>query len=317
MADMTRYLGDLYRSPIYIHSHIRTFEKNVLQEETFNKTLKDLHDTMEKRVDLLIKVFSSEIAKYENEGIDLRLLLSEYEFFKKEVKAFSDHKKSYSKMQVKDILSSDIKLDPSMTLLQFFEENNFPFELEEIYQEEFTVRDAVTSRLAHVMNISTRSAKSGGKDILNIKQKTKKTKNSPLFVVSKQQLERELKLDTITLEQLGITSKRKGHINKKNAEALLKVLIVYSKPHIERIEKNIEEKKEEFLRLLERATGRLADMDSHIGNATKNIELIKGIGDEAESKNSVTFDNLFKREAFAGKNFKTTLLQVYSKLGYL
>ena len=314
MADVTRFLGDLYSSPIYIHSHIRTFEKNVLQEETFNKTLKDLHDTMKKRVSLLIKVFSSEIAKYEDEKIDLRLLLSEYEFFKEEVKAFSDLKKSYSKIEVKDILPSDIKLDPDMTLLEFFEKNHFPFKLEDIYLEEFTVRDAVTSRLAHVMNISTKTAKSGGKDILNIKQKTK---NSPLFVVSKQQLKGDLKLDTITLEQLGITSKRKGHINKKNAEALLKVLIVYSKPHIERIEKIIEEKKEEFLRHLERATGGLANMDSHIGNATKNIELIKGIGDEAESKNSVTFDNLFKREAFAGKNFKTTLLQVYSKLGYL
>ena len=66
--------GWRFYSPIYVHSHVRTFEENILQQETFLRSLDYLNDAMKNRIDIITKTFADEIKRYEQDGINMHYL---------------------------------------------------------------------------------------------------------------------------------------------------------------------------------------------------------------------------------------------------
>lgn len=93
-------LGTKFHSPIYVHSHVRTFEKNILQQETFLRSLDYLNDAMKNRIDIIIDTFADEIKRYEQDGVNLEVLFKDFESFRKESETFISLKKSFSRLQV-------------------------------------------------------------------------------------------------------------------------------------------------------------------------------------------------------------------------
>lgn len=93
-------LGTKFHSPIYVHSHVRTFEENILQQETFLRSLDYLNDAMKNRIDIITKTFADEIKRYEQDGINIKALFNDFELFRKESETFINCKKSFSRLQV-------------------------------------------------------------------------------------------------------------------------------------------------------------------------------------------------------------------------
>ncbi len=93
-------LGTKFHSPIYVHSHVRTFEKNILQQETFLRSLDYLNDAMKNRIEIIINTFAEEIKRYKQDGVNLKALFEDFERFRKESETFISLKKSFSRLQV-------------------------------------------------------------------------------------------------------------------------------------------------------------------------------------------------------------------------
>ena len=93
-------LGEHFYSPIYVHSHVRTFEENILQQETFLRSLDRLNDAMKNRIDVIINTFADEIERYEQDGVNLKALFDDFERFRKESETFISFKKILSRLQV-------------------------------------------------------------------------------------------------------------------------------------------------------------------------------------------------------------------------
>lgn len=76
--------------------------------------------------------------------------------------------------------------------------------------------------------------------------------------------------------------------------------------------------------LIEDSTEKLESLKPYVGNATKNIEIIKNLGKNPENiieglgKNpeSISLDKLFTIQSFRD-NFKSSLMTVYSLLGLI
>lgn len=169
-------------------------------------------------------------------------------------------------------------------------------------------------RLSYIMSISEKKLKKKDingdpiKKITNLRQ-FKKGKafdgtNKPI---------KGINIKEVRLSELGITKDKKTAVNKRNAQNLLKALRVYSKEHIAQATANIEAARKEFMRLIEDSTEKLESLKPYVGNATKNIEIIKNLGKTPES---ISLDKLFTIQSFRD-NFKSSLMTVYSLLGYI
>lgn len=178
-------------------------------------------------------------------------------------------------------------------------------------------------RLSYIMSISEKKLKKKDingdpiKKITNLRQFKKGGSFDGTNEVTK-------KIKEVRLSELGITKDKKTAVNKRNAENLLKALRVYSKEHIAQATANIEAARKEFMRLIEDSTKELVSLKPYIGNATKNIEIIKNLGKNPENiieglgKNpeNISLDKLFTIQSFRD-NFKSSLMTVYSLLGLI
>jgi len=184
--------------------------------------------------------------------------------------------------------------------------------LDQIYVEDLTVLEMMNRRLSYIMSISEKELKKKDingdpiKKITNLKQFKKGKAFDGTNEVTK-------KVGEVRLSELGITKDKKTAVNKRNAQNLLKALRVYSKEHIDQAIANIEAACKEFMRLIEDSTEKLASLKPYVGNATKNIEIIKNLGKTPES---ISLDKLFTIQSFRD-NFKSSLRTVYSLLGYI
>lgn len=312
-------LGAHFHSPIYVHSHVRTFEENILQQETFLRSLDRLNDAMKNRIDVITKTFADEIKRYEQDGVNLKALFKDFELFRKESETFINFKKSFSRLQVqyekKPILwplQKDGKEVEDPNVLEFLKANGYSFEWEQIYVEDLTVLEMINRRLSYIMSISEKELKKKDidgnpiKKITNLRQFKKGKAFDGTNEVTK-------KIGEVRLSELGITKDKKTAVNKRNAQNLLKALRVYSKEHIAQATANIEAARKEFMRLIEDSTKELASLKPYVGNATKNIAIIKNLGKTPES---ISLDKLFTIQSFRD-NFKSSLMTVYSLLGLI
>jgi hypothetical protein len=183
----------------------------------------------------------------------------------------------------------------------------------------------INRRLSYIMSISEKELKKKDingdpiKKITNLRQFKKGGSFDGTNEVTK-------KIDEVRLSELGITKDKKTAVNKRNAQNLLKALRVYSKEHIAQATANIEAARKEFMRLIEDSTKELVSLKPYVGNATKNIEIIKNLGKNPESieiikglgKNpeGISLDKLFTIQSFRD-NFKSSLMIVYSLLGLI
>lgn len=182
-------------------------------------------------------------------------------------------------------------------------------------------------RLSYIMSISEKKLKKKDingdpiKKITNLKQFKKGKAFDGTNTATKKVNVREVRLS-----ELGITKDKKTAVNKRNAHNLLKALRVYSKEHIAQAIANIEAGRKEFMKLIEDSTSDLASLEPYVGNATKNIQIIKNLGKNPESieiikglgKNpeGISLDKLFTIQSFRD-NFKSSLMIVYSLLGLI
>ena len=311
-------LGAHFHSPIYVHSHVRTFEENILQQETFLRSLDYLNDAMKNRIEIIIKTFADEIKRYEQDGINIKALFDDFERFRKESETFISFKKSFSRLQVqyekKPILwpQENGKEVEDPNVLEFLKANGFNFELQQIYVEDLTVLEMMNRRLSYIMSISEKELKKKDingdpiKKITNLKQFKKGKAFDGINTATKD-------VQEVRLSELGITKDKKTAVNKRNAQNLLKALRVYSKEHINQAIANIEAGRKEFMKLIEDSTDKLASLKPYVGNATKNIEIIKNLGKTPES---ISLDKLFTIQSFRD-NFKSSLMIVYSLLALI
>ena len=63
------------------------------------------------RIEIIIKTFADEIKRYEQDGVDLKVLFRDFELFRKESETFISLKKSFSKLQVQ--YEKNLFYDPS------------------------------------------------------------------------------------------------------------------------------------------------------------------------------------------------------------
>ena len=80
------------------------------------------------------------------------------------------------------------------------------------------------------------------------------------------------------------------------------------------------------MRLIKDSTDKLESLKPYVGNATKNIEIIKNLGKNPESieiikglgkdPENISLDKLFTIQSFRD-NFKSSLMIVYSLLGLI
>jgi hypothetical protein len=206
-----------------------------------------------------------------------------------------------------------------------FLEANFKFEWEQIYVEDLTVLEMVNRRLSYIMSISEKELKKKDVDGKPIKKITnlKQFKKGQAFDGTNTAT-KKVNVKEVRLSELGITKDKKTAVNKRNAQNLLKALRVYSKEHIAQATANIEAARKEFMRLIEDSTEKLESLKPYVGNATKNIEIIKNLGKNPENiieglgKNpeNISLDKLFTIQSFRD-NFKSSLMTVYSLLGLI
>ena len=180
-------------------------------------------------------------------------------------------------------------------------------------------------RLSYIMSISEKKLKKKDingdpiKKITNLRQ----FKKGGSFDGTNKAI-KGINIKEVRLSELGITKDKKTAVNKRNAQNLLKALRVYSKEHISQAIANIEAARKEFMRLIEDSTDALESLKPYVGNATKNIEIIKNLGKNpkniinglGKNSESISLDKLFTIQSFRD-NFKSSLMTVYSLLGLI